>query len=96
MQLPRGVGAGPSGERYEHIKAISKTAAGMDALLELGMQLVRGCWDPRMKDGRLAALNKTDGGIRPVLSGEALRRAVGNWHGCGASMCATAAARVAA
>ncbi len=30
-----------------------------------------------MKDGRLAALNKADGGIRPVLSGEALRRAVG-------------------
>eukprot|EP01045_Picozoa_sp_COSAG04_P035251 COSAG04_NODE_8053_length_1029_cov_2.615054_1_plen_88_part_00 len=28
VTLPRGVGAGPSGERYEHIKAISKTAAG--------------------------------------------------------------------
>jgi len=77
VTLPRGVGAGPSGERYEHIKAISKTAAGMDALLELGMQLVRGFWDPRMRGGRLAALNKADGGIRPVLSGEALRRAVG-------------------
>ena len=49
----------------------------MDALLELGVQLVRGFWDPQMKGGRLAALNKAGGGIRPVLSGEALRRAVG-------------------
>ena len=41
-----------------HFKAVAKTAMGMGALLELGMRLVRGHWDPQMRDGRLAALNK--------------------------------------
>ena len=51
------------------------------------MQLVRGFWDPQMKGGRLAALNKADGGIRPVLSGEVLRR-VPNFVAC--FFCSTA------
>ena len=34
--LPRGIGAGPSGERYEHLRSVASTATGLDALLGLG------------------------------------------------------------
>eukprot|EP01050_Picozoa_sp_SAG11_P027047 SAG11_NODE_6700_length_1263_cov_2.264605_1_plen_358_part_10 len=77
-QLPKGVGCGVSGERYEHLRAAAAGDGGTEAVCTLGLQLVRGHWGPGMSAARLSALRKPGGtGFRPVASGEALRRVVG-------------------
>jgi hypothetical protein len=73
---PKGVGAGPSGERYEHLKAVAESSMGCDALLDLCMQLVTGHWCPSDRAARLIALVK-DVGFRPITMGESRRRRVG-------------------
>eukprot|EP01043_Picozoa_sp_COSAG02_P067413 COSAG02_NODE_10825_length_1850_cov_1.796117_1_plen_140_part_10 len=81
--LPRGIGAGPSGERYEHLKAVAGTDTGMTTLLSLGELMAERSWGGPMRDCRLAALWKTaaQDAIRPVTTGEALRRVVGVFWG---------------
>ena len=77
--LPRGVGAGPSGHRYEHIRAVAATSTGSAILPQLLLLLANGGWDRTMSAARLAALFKTAArdAIRPVTCGESERRVVG-------------------
>ena len=96
--LPRGVGAGPSGHRYEHLRAVADSAAGSHAVIELCMLLAgggnqeveEGGWDRTMSAVRLSALFKDAERVatRPVACGESERRAVGS------AMIATARARI--
>ena len=53
--LPKGVGAGPSGERYEHLRHVASSSVGLVAMLDLGMQLVKGDWSDAMRVARLTA-----------------------------------------
>ena len=78
--LDKGIGAGPSGDRYEFISAVSTQPSGMATLLTICIDLAKGCWDDNMRAARLTALLKGESeedGIRPVATGEALRRIVG-------------------
>ena len=77
LKLPKGVGAGPSGERYEHLRAVADTVCGMQSLVDMGMELVMGRFGPGMRASRLTALLKPDDSIRPVTTPQALRRAAG-------------------
>ena len=78
--LPRGVGAGPSGMRYEHLKAACGGVDGMEAVVEVCLKLAQGMWSDKMSAARLNALLKgadESDGYRPVACGEVLRRVVG-------------------
>jgi hypothetical protein len=78
--LPKGIGAGPSGMRYEHLKAACGGINGLDAIVELGLKLAQGMWSDNMSAARLNALLKgtnEEDGYRPVACGEVLRRTVG-------------------
>jgi len=76
-KLPKGVGAGSSGERYEHLRAVADTVGGLQAVVDLGMGLVTGHWHRGQQLSRLTALLKPDDSVRPVTTPEALRRVAG-------------------
>ena len=78
--LPKGVGAGPSGLRYEHIVAMMNTAEGTTPITALCLELIKGNWPDGERRSRLSALKKEDDpadGSRPIASGGAIRRATG-------------------
>ena len=80
--LPSGVGAGPSGWRYEHLRAVAQAAGGMEPLLELGMHVAAGRWSPGMADARLTALMKgavVNGGTWPCASSATCSRRTSCW-----------------
>jgi len=81
--LPMGVGPGPDGERYEHIRAVAGTEVGLQSLVDLNCELVQGRWHPGDRASRLTALKKDDSAdpvtepIRPIASGTSTRRTSG-------------------
>ena len=50
LTLPSGVGPGPSGERYDHLRETAGTSDGMVALQDLGIGLARGHWHEYRRD----------------------------------------------
>eukprot|EP01052_Picozoa_sp_SAG31_P041084 SAG31_NODE_6129_length_2156_cov_3.983957_1_plen_659_part_01 len=77
--LPSGVSAGPTGLRYEHLRALADSEAGHVAVVEIVCMVATGA-DLGVADARLTALLKgaeVADGLRPVASGEVLRRVAG-------------------
>eukprot|EP00973_Karenia_brevis_P022642 3116123-Karenia_brevis.AAC.1 len=79
--FPRGSAAGPSGLRAQHLAdAPTKTEKGqvLEQLCAAVQLLARGeapdALAPHLAGASLLALEKKDGGLRPVAVGEVLRR----------------------
>eukprot|EP01047_Picozoa_sp_COSAG01_P049584 COSAG01_NODE_4929_length_4614_cov_15.381395_3_plen_188_part_00 len=49
-KLRRGVGPGPSGERYEYLAAAAMTPGGLQAVVDLGLRLLHGPWSDAMRE----------------------------------------------
>ena len=47
--LPKGIGAGSSGMRYEHLKAACGGINSQDAIVEIGLKLAQGIWPDSMR-----------------------------------------------
>ena len=77
-QFPRHSGPGLSGGRFEHWQCLHGNAAGTQALAVVLGLILEARAPPVVLDvllaGRLIALRKEAGGIRPLACGEALRR----------------------
>ena len=59
---------------------MAATAEGLQAVVDLGMRLLRGPWAESMRASRLTGLYKSEArtAVRPVAAGEALRRVIGS------------------
>eukprot|EP01052_Picozoa_sp_SAG31_P040349 SAG31_NODE_5821_length_2309_cov_7.914480_1_plen_399_part_01 len=76
--LPSGVGPGPSGLRYEHLRAAHASPDGAAALQDILSRVASGTLN--LSDSRLSALRKGPlpaDGLRPIAAGEVLRRVAG-------------------
>ena len=81
VKFPRGSGAGPSGSRFERWGSLRDHDEGMKAAGEVLARLLVGEVSEGMLQahlsGRIIALKKKGGGIRPVSCGSVLRRIAG-------------------
>ena len=83
LSSPKGLAAGCSGLRAEHVKAVlqdrnaGRAAQALEALTKFANLCVAGYLPGELQayfcSGRLIPLNKKDGGIRPIVVGEFLR-----------------------
>ena len=77
-KAPRGSGAGPSGWRYEHIRALLDNIVTCDLLYQTCSLITEGKIPdsvvPLLSASRLIALPKANSDVRPIAIGEVLRR----------------------
>ena len=75
---PRGTGTGPSGWRYEHLKALLDNCSTADLLHSVCSSIASGSVPEStlnlLTASRLIAIPKPNGDVRPIAIGEALRR----------------------
>ena len=75
---PRGTGTGPSGWRYEHLKALLDNCSTADLLHSVCSSIASGSIPEStlnlLTASRLIAIPKPNGDVRPIAIGEALRR----------------------
>ena len=77
-RAPRGSGAGLSGWRFEHLKVLLENELTADCLFSACSAIARGILPAAavtlFSSSRLIALPKSNGDIRPIAVGEAIRR----------------------
>ena len=75
---PRGSGVGPSGWRFEHFKVLIDNENTAKCLFSACSAIAKGILPPEiaqlMSSSRLIALSKSNGDLRPIAVGDALRR----------------------
>ena len=85
MGTPKGLAAGCSGLRAEHLKAVlqnrnmGRAAIALELLTKFSNLCIAGCLPSELQEffcgGRLVPLNKKDNGTRPIVVREFLRGA---------------------
>lgn len=75
LTLPLHSAPGPSGMRSEHLHLLSVVGSeGAEALAELVDMLCCGVVPPLLASGSLFGIPKADGGLRPIVAGEVVRK----------------------